>query len=370
VIGIRNLYALLAFSMRDLNLVSDQEVGACQFDKPYEVLAILLERALNRAFRRGIDRQYQTLEDTGPRLRGTLNTARTIRGMLHLRGQLAFDTDELLRDTPANRLLKAALRELRGRKDVPTKYRRKLALYLSELAEVREVAKRGALRSLGGVRGPRGNAPYATALLLSKLVLAQQLVDAGGEESTLRGVLRDEHNLPLLYEGFVRGFSSHILGSGYRVRAKQPGWPVAEQSAEAAERMPQMRTDVHIQRASEGGETSGVGIIECKYYESPLSSGPHSQTPKWNSAHLYQLMAYLHADAAESPQRPPSRTRGLLAYAHHEISFDETFTLHGFPFRMATINLELPWPVLRARVEDLVRWSAPVQCASAARGAA
>jgi len=70
MIRVGNLYALLGFSMRDLDLVSDQEVGACDFDRPHEVLAMLLERAVHRAFRRGIDRRYRTVEDSGPRLCG------------------------------------------------------------------------------------------------------------------------------------------------------------------------------------------------------------------------------------------------------------------------------------------------------------
>lgn len=361
MILVRNLYALLAFNMRDLDLLSDQEVAGCDFEKPHEVLAILLERATYRAFRRGIDRQYQAQEETGPRLRGTLHTARTIHGLLHLRGHLAFEADELIRDTKANQVLKAALKiahqHAHAHKQTNPQLSHRLTRYLAELTPVTTLQPPQALTLSTKTKGPRGNRSYTTALQLATFILSDHLVDPAGQTSKIRGAHLDPSLLPALFEGFIRGFTKHTLGPTYKVSAKQPPWPITQHSQTAAALMPIMKTDVCIETKPLNHPTGQTTIIECKYYKDPTSSSAHSQTKKWHTSHLYQLLAYLQAEAATHPDRTKAQTRGLLAYAHHEADFDESFTFHGFNIRLTTIDLNQPWVKLRARVQDLAQWS-------------
>lgn len=191
--------------------------------------------------------------------------------------------------------------------------------------------------------------------------IAQAIADRAGQPwghgSRLRGLLQEEQDLAKLYESFMRGLSRYLLGNAYRVRAKEPKWPMHHHSSDAAKWMPSMRTDVHIEHKVLTATTRTVGIIECKYYENPFGKSQYSDQDKWRNGHLYQQLAYMQAEVAVEPGQLRPAVRGTIAYAHHEYDFDETFELHGFPFRMVTVNLNLPWPELRARVEDVVRWS-------------
>jgi len=141
------------------------------------------------------------MEDSGPRLRGALNTSRTVRGLLHLQGTLAFDADELVRDTDSNRVLKAALELVLARPELGLELRRKIRRYLSELHHVSRPRSATELVSIAArAKAPRGNAAYGMALLLSRLIMAEDLVDRGQSSSQLRGLLR-EVNRP----GFAGG---------------------------------------------------------------------------------------------------------------------------------------------------------------------
>ena len=268
--------------------------------------------ATYRAFRRGIDRQYQTYEDSGPRLRGTLQTARTIHGLLHLKANLAFEADDLVRDTKANQVLKAALKIAHQsahahHKTNPT-LRHRLARYLAELEPVTTLSTRQAQNLSTKTKGPRGNRPYSTALFLANLLLSNHLVDPVGNTSKIRGALHDPKIMPALFEGFIRGFCKHTLGPTYKVSAKQPPWPITQESQTAAALMPTMKTDVCIETKPLNHPAGQTTIIECKYYDSPLTTSHHSQTNKWNNSHLYQLLAYVQAEATTNPERTKTQT--------------------------------------------------------------
>ena len=62
MIPIRNLFAMLAFCWRDAALVDDAGIGACDFDRPLEVAARLLDHVLRRLFRRGLELRFTTVE--------------------------------------------------------------------------------------------------------------------------------------------------------------------------------------------------------------------------------------------------------------------------------------------------------------------
>lgn len=343
---IRNLHALLAFAMRDMSLVDDAHVGSCDFDKPNEVLALLLERACHRCFRRGIDRAYRSRDDQGTLPHGRIDVTRTVAGLLHTRGQLAFELEELERDTPCNRIIKRALHDVMRASDVDRHLRTRLSRYAGELGQVALVPP---ARWPTRIQAPRGNLAYQTALLVSELIHEQALPDLGERGRTGRLSI-GEAEVAALYEAFIRGVTAYLLGPAYRVQAREPKWRVEDIDADASALLPRMRTDAHV--TAPDGRTS---IIECKFYEAPLQTGRHGDARRFRNSHLYQLLAYLRAESAES------RPRGLLAYAHHEVQFDERFKLDGFEVRLVTINLNATWSVLRDQLAELARWVGHVQ---------
>ena len=69
---------MLAYASRDRGLLSDRDIGACDFERPLELLARLLDASLRRVRVRGIDQQYVTHVEQGVAPRGSLDLGRTV----------------------------------------------------------------------------------------------------------------------------------------------------------------------------------------------------------------------------------------------------------------------------------------------------
>jgi len=344
VIPIRNVYAMLAFCWRDADLIGGGALGACDFERPFDVAARLLDVALKRLFRRGLDMNYVIVEDAGPRPRGSLDLPRTNRELLVARGQLAFNVDEFSADTPANRLIKAATKVLLNTPDVDLGVREQLRRHMAKFAGVTDVAPQRA----GGLRTivPRHEYAYGEALWLARLALSTSLPDEGLTGTGRTNLLRTQDRTGKLFEGFVRGAARHFLEGRAHVGAPHLEFGVQLAASRGLSLLPQMRTDALITWMS--GERA---LIECKFYEAPLVISERGTQEKFRTGHLFQALSYLNALSKVGTQ--PS---GTLLYASPGGSLDETMVLEGFPFRVTWIDLTAEWPALRQQVIDIVSW--------------
>ncbi|MBK9385609.1 MAG: hypothetical protein IPN34_12430 [Planctomycetes bacterium] len=342
-ISIRNLFAMLAYASFDAGHLDARTIGSCTFERPLDLLARLLDGMLRRLHRRGIDRGYQELREEGASPRGALEIDRTIAQLAQVRGALAYRFDELTADTAANRVLRAALRLLAGATEVAAEVRGRLRAHLAGLHEVAEIPARAALRL--HATAPRALAEYRFALRLARLALEQLLPDGGAGGTEAHALLRDPERMAELFEAFVRGFARHELHGVAEVTAKNLSWAATSEDPRALALLPAMRTDLFL-RWRDGGVTIG----ECKFYERSLSRSHRGIDERLRAGHLYQLSTYLRAAERHCGRRPA----GLLLYARAERELEEVLVLEGYPLRVATIALDLPWSELRARLHRLL----------------
>jgi 5-methylcytosine-specific restriction enzyme subunit McrC len=342
-ISIRNLFAMLAYASYDAGLLDARTIGACAFERPLDLLARLLDGVLRRLHRRGIDRGYQEFLEVGPSPRGALEIGRTLAQLTHLRGALAYRFDELTADTAANRVLRASLRLLAGADQVAPDLRGALRAHLAGLHEVAELSALAALRLHAAA--PRALPEYRVALRLARLALEQLLPDGGSGGAEAQALLRDPERLAELFEAFVRGFARFELRGVAEVEAKSLAWAAVSEDPRTLALLPRMRTDLLL-RWRDGRVTIG----ECKFYERSLQASHRGTEERLRAGHLYQLSAYLRAAERLCGRRP----EGLLLYAHAERELEEELRLEGYPLRVATIALDLPWPELRARLRRLL----------------
>lgn len=352
MIPVRNLFVMLAFAWHELAIFDDEHVGSCDFEKPFDVAARLLDAAAGRLLRRGLAIRYAEYEDTGARPRGAIDLARTLRERLTARGQLAYRFDDLTTDTPANRVLKAALRALLHESSVAPEVRMRLRRHVAWLAEVQDLSPREATRT--HVDSARHERTYAEALWLSRLVLERFLPDEAGGGGGRSRPGRSSERLPAIFEGFVRGAARYFLGAEATVRARSLDWSVADATPSGRALLPGMRTDACL-----GWRDGTVTIVECKFNESPLVVQRFGADERLRAGHLYQLVTYLHESARRSPA-----TNGVLVYAANGLVFDETMVLQGFRLRIVALDLFASWHELRSQLQDVTRWGATVGRAS------
>ncbi len=342
MIPVRNLFALLAFAWREIGLIDDDGLGACDFDKPVDVAALLLDHALTRLFRRGLALSSTVLEEAGPLPRGALDIARTVRELRQVRGELACRVNDVSEDTLPNRVIKAAATSLLRHPQVSASSSMRLKRHVYRLQAVGEITAREAART--PVSAPRHERLYVELLWLARLTLALQLADAGAEGDGHRRAHVDDDQLAKLFQDFVTGFARYALRGEAVVNAKGLTFAAAGLSERAKRLLPTMRTDVTI-AFGDGGRL----LLECKFYRAPLTTSAWSDGERFRIAHLYQVLAYVRAMERTGPT-----PRATIVYAMTTAPLDESFVLEGVAFRIVAVELGAPWSALRAQMTDIV----------------
>lgn len=336
-VPIRNLYVMLAYANRDAGLLDDRSIGACDFERPLDLLARLLDASLRRLRLRGLHREYMEISEEGPAPRGAIDLNRTIARLLPANGALAWNVDELVADTPANRVLKCGLRSILAASEaVEQGTRSRLRRHAAMFGSVADVPAREAVRLRAEV--PRGQPVYRHALQLARLALERVLPDTGQAGNSWHALLEDPNEMGLLFEKFVRGFADYELRGEAKVSAPRFHWDVGSSGEVDTALLPSMQTDVVLQWND--GE---VTVCECKFYEKPLSRRTAESRDKVSSFHLYQLTAYLRAQQRQGGATPS----GLLLYARVDDEIECNWPLEGFSVRVSAVNLTQPWGAIR-----------------------
>jgi len=337
---------MLAYASRDAGLLDNRAIAACDFEQPLELVGRLLDASMRRLRRRGLNHEYRSIEEQGPAPRGAITLSATIARLLPAQGKLAWTVDELLPDTPENRVLKATMRLLMSHGGIGSKIRARLRTHVTWLSGVRDISPREAVRVR--VTVPRALPEYRPALRLAGLALENLLPDAGQEGSRWNALLQDPERMGDLFERFVRGFAAYEFEDRAAVSARQLSWDVTSASPAGEEIMPIMRTDVFVQ-----WKTGAATVCECKFYEEPLAKHAWSATAKLRASHLYQLTAYLRATAREAAEKPS----GLLLYARAGEPITQQYILEGYRTMVATLDLARDWPDIRSELLDVFRAS-------------
>jgi 5-methylcytosine-specific restriction enzyme subunit McrC len=112
-----------------------------------------------------------------------------------------------------------------------------------------------------------------------------------------------------------------------------------------------MLSDVTLHR---GGRTL---IIDAKYYGQNLQSGRWGTKDTVISAHLYQVLAYV----TNADRNHDGSVSGLLLYAHTEGAAqpDLDVVVQGNRIGARTLDLNQPWDLITAGLEDACLWLEP-----------
>jgi 5-methylcytosine-specific restriction enzyme subunit McrC len=100
--------------------------------------------------------------------------------------------------------------------------------------------------------------------------------------------------------------------------------------------LPVMRTDITLR------SKQTILIVDAKYYANPfpISYG----RKKIQSAHLYQLYAYLRHAKIERPER---RVAGAVVYASAGEPIFKQYQIDGLPVKIVAVDLSAPWQQIR-----------------------
>jgi 5-methylcytosine-specific restriction enzyme subunit McrC len=321
-----------------------QATEAAPFHRPLELLAQVLLHGTRRLLRAGLPLTFEPQVAELATLRGRVELASSLgRGLLP-RGRALCAYDELGPASPLHQLLAATLEALAGAAGLPAALRRELRVMHQRFPASLQGPASAALspatfRQLRYLR-PAGD----TAFLLHVCELVWQTAlpnpTASGRGRFL-DFRRDEVLMAKLFEQFTRNFFRREQRR-YRVYAETIAWQAeAEQAADLA-LLPTMLTDTTLEAADR------KIILDTKYYTAALRSRYDRQ--RLIAPHLYQLYAYL-----QNQQPVPGQAlEGILLYPAATQAVDLRYTLGGHPMRVATLDLQQPWPGIAADLLALI----------------
>jgi 5-methylcytosine-specific restriction enzyme subunit McrC len=330
-IPIQNLYYLLCFAWNYAPQDLAMDVGAIPASSDVlELCSYVLATGMDYLFRRGLDQGYLLHEEQTARLRGRIHMTQTVRCRAWSRPQAVCQFDELSPNVLHNQIIRTTAESLMCVPSVNSGLRDRLRTVYVNLAGVSIVPVTDAL--FRRVQLHRNNSYYAFLMFVCRLVHSLKLPTPVAGEERFRDLLSDEKIMERVFEEFLRNFYRLKQQEFSRVDSAHLKWAVEPIGQSNLDLLPEMRTDVTLR-----SETRTI-IMDAKYYKDALRE--HYGTKKAHSGNLYQLLAYLRAEAASLPHVKPE---GILIYPVGDSEVDQSYLIDGYRVRLYTLNLNQTW---------------------------
>ena len=356
-IPIRNLWHMLLYAWNEVPLhavqgwMLDEAERAPTLDA---LLATILIRLMQQRLRIGLGHDYVAEERMFPGVRGRINFAETLKQRTLDRGQLIVEFQGYSANSPRNQIIRSTLARLL-----------KVGQFGADLAWTGDIQQklRTLIRDLDGISLIELNPDLIRRQLLAqsghdhdyRLMLAvcdlivQRHMPGGSEGHTPQVVpALDREALVLyhIYERFVANF--------YRIHLT--GWSVSAQkrlewhAKEANERLPLMVPDLVLQKTGSGPDR--LIILDTKFTAHSLVENQWGK-PIYDSAHMYQLYAYLKSQ--ENVSEAHRSALGILLYPAVGAKLSERIELQDHLIRIESVDLAAPWQEIEHQLLELIQ---------------
>lgn len=327
-IPIQNIYYLLCYAWDKLAERDIVDVEPIDQTSLTDLFAQVLINGTHHLVKRGFDRGYVLHHEWTGRLKGRICFQEAVAQGLARTCRLPCEFDELSHDVLHNQILKATMRRLLRARGLAPDLAGGLAQLCRLLSDVRDIDLTS--RCFGQVQLYRNNQFYDFLLKVCELIFKHLLPTEQRGASQFRDFLRDERQMAVLFENFVRNF--YRLETAYRVKREDIYWRWIAADQVALGLLPKMQTDISLT-----SPTRKI-IIDCKF--TPEATKRHYEAEKLRSHHLFQIHAYL----SNLPQGELSDTcEAILLYPTVNTPIVASFSDKRHKISVRTINLNQPW---------------------------
>jgi 5-methylcytosine-specific restriction enzyme subunit McrC len=334
-IPIENIYYLLCYAWDKLEEKEVVDVQAIDMTTLADLFARVLINGTHHLLKRGFDRGYVSRYEWTSRLRGRICFYDALR-VANRTSKLPCDFDELSYNVLHNQILKATMLRLLRKQQLTQLCIDQLAKLCRQFSEVRDIEL--SARVFGQVQLHRNNRFYDFLLKVCELIHRNLLVSEKSGTSKFVDFVRDERQMAVLFENFVRNF--YRIHTAYQVKREDIYWRWIAVDQVAAGLLPKMQTDISL------SSPSRKIIIDCKF--TPEATKRHYEAEKLRSSHLYQIHAYL----GNLPDDALTETcEIMLLYPTADSPVSASYTDKGRKISVRTIHLNQPWPSIH---EDLL----------------
>lgn len=340
VIPIQNIYFLFCYAWDRFEEAQSISTGAETSPDLPNLLSRVLLNGMHSLFRRGLDRNYQSISEDLATVRGHIELGPSLKLYAKNIHRLVCEYDELTHDVLQNQILKATLKRLSSVVTIERELSREMQKMVRRLSDVSDI--RLSQECFSRVKLHRNNAYYDLLLKIAFLAFDCLQPKPGGAGFVFQDVLRDEKKMAMVFESFVKNFY-RLEQSEFKVEPLTIQWDGHAVQVEASGRLPQMRVDVFLRSPER------EIIIDTKYYAEAMQSYYGSKSFKSNN--LYQLYSYLKNYAPIAGRE--IKLDGMLIYPQVEGHIDARFDIQGHEVRLATLDLASEWRDIRERLLQL-----------------
>jgi 5-methylcytosine-specific restriction enzyme subunit McrC len=341
-IPIQNIYYLLCYAwnrLKEGNIVAADAVEATSL---VDLFAKVLIGGVSHLIKRGLDRGYVYKTEDIDRLRGRIQFKESLRFILLRQPKANCGFDELNYDVLHNQILKETIRLLISENNLDRELKDQLIGLHRRLQGVENIPLNAQV--FRRVQLYRNNQFYDFLIKVCDLIYSNLLPTEQQGKSKFRDFVREEHQMRLLFEAFVRNFYK-IEQSEFTVGRENIAWKGVALDAASEGFLPSMQTDISMTSPSR------KIVIECKFYHDALQTHPKGQRSSIHSENLYQLMAYLKNLEDDGINK---YCEGILLYPTVGEDLDLRHEIWAHRVSVHTVNLNQDWRLIHNRLLRLI----------------
>ncbi|MCI8446130.1 MAG: 5-methylcytosine-specific restriction endonuclease system specificity protein McrC [Bacilli bacterium] len=298
MISIKNIYWMMAYAFRNINEQEIKKIKEENFENIYELLCTMITIELSKLIKKGLCREYITVDEELSSLKGKILINESIKKNLQLKAKMYCSYDEYSSNIYLNKIIKSTCMYLIKSKKVKDIIKiRKLKNVLSYLNDIEELESYHI--NWNSIKYSKNNKMYRVIINICYLVFNGLLLNREDGSIEFRNYI-DDQEMHKLYEKFILEYYRchyHSLSAN----ASEIEW----NTSDMINLLPKMQSDIMLYSGDR------KLIIDAKYYSNMYQSNQYFNKEKFKSNNLYQIFTYVKNEDKEEN----GKVTGMLLYA-------------------------------------------------------
>lgn len=338
-IPIENIYYLLCYAWNKLDESEVINVAADDFETLLDLFAKILHEGTLHILKAGIDKNYITISEAIPGVKGKLSFADSLKKNTFRYGKAVCEYDELSPNILHNQILKTTIGKLLKIKSIDNNIKESLHTVYAKLNEIEEI--KIYKKDFSSIRLNRNNMYYSFVINVCELIFDTVSLNERTGEYKFIDFVRDEKKMAALFEAFVLNFYKREL-QDYHVSAPFIQWDAEALDESSLDYLPRMETDIVLESKDR------TIIIDTKYYKETMKKGQYGNQ-KINRDNLFQIFSYV-----QNYKKPVNVLEGMLLYPTVQDEVEQSFLIHGKKISVRTINLNQSWKDIEIELKNII----------------
>lgn len=341
---VSNLYYMLSYAFNDDTLRAlDTKIGSVEsFKNASDLLAMLLYVLVGKLIKRGVNKEYISVEEELSVLKGRINVSGTLKRNGVILNKIICEFEDYSSNDYLNKIIKTTIMHLIRSNNISQNYKKKLKLLNNMFNDINQIE----IYTIQWekINYNKGNKSYKSVINLCYLIL-NTLIANENEGSIQNLSIDDGQVMHALFEKFIREY----IASTYphvRARIKRMKWNIDKEYM--VDFIPEMVTDVTITHGNK------EMIIDTKFYAQIFNTRKFDDkifrsidSGNWNQINAYVSNASYKSDKDIS---------GMLLYAKtsENVDLSHEARVMGKMIYIRTIDMSKDFLSIEKEIFDIV----------------